>query len=249
MKVIEDLQLNGLSIVVDKAGFTYGSDAVLLANFANPRRGDSCLDLGAGTGILAILVNGKTGARFTAVEIQQAACQLMEESIALNGQGGDITVLHADIRKLGELLPAGSFDGAVCNPPYFSGGTRSENPAVALSCPSGRMRHLRRGPVRGAAAEKRRQAMAVLSRLPPCGVLPRHGGKQASAKAAAAHRWKKRPLPRPYGMRKGRQDRPYYRKELTKNPHASAQALPLPNPHRKHGGHDAARPQGAEGVP
>ena len=56
----------------------------------------------------------------------------MEESIALNGQGGDITVLHADIRKLGELLPAGSFDGAVCNPPYFSGGTRSGNPAVAL---------------------------------------------------------------------------------------------------------------------
>ena len=46
MKVIEDLQLNGLSIVVDKGGFTYGSDAVLLANFANPRRGDSCLDLG-----------------------------------------------------------------------------------------------------------------------------------------------------------------------------------------------------------
>ena len=70
MKVTEDLQCNGLSIVVDKAGFTYGSDAVLLANFANPRRGDSCLDLGAGTGILAILVNGKTGARFIAVEIQ-----------------------------------------------------------------------------------------------------------------------------------------------------------------------------------
>ena len=133
MKAIEDLQLNGLSIVVDKEGFSYGSDAVLLANFAKPRRGDNCLDLGAGTGILSILINGKTGARFTAVEIQRPACLLMEESIALNAQEGEITVLNADLRELGGLFPAGSFDGAVCNPPYFSGGTRSENPAVALS--------------------------------------------------------------------------------------------------------------------
>ena len=133
MKVIEDLQLNGLSIVVDKEGFTYGSDAVLLSNFARPRKGDSCLDLGAGTGILSILINGRTGARFTAVEIQPSACLLMEESIALNAQEGDITVLNADLRELGGLFPAGSFDGAVCNPPYFSGGTRSKNPAMALS--------------------------------------------------------------------------------------------------------------------
>lgn len=77
---------------------------------------------------MAILVNGKTGARFTAVEIQQAACQLMEESIALNGQGGDITVLHADIRKLGELLPAGSFDGQSATRPTFPAAREAKTP-------------------------------------------------------------------------------------------------------------------------
>lgn len=170
MKVTEDLQCNGLSIVVDKAGFTYGSDAVLLANFANPRRGDSCLDLGAGTGILAILVNGKTGARFTAVEIQQAACQLMEESIALNGQGGSITVLHTDIRKLVSFCRPAASTGRLHPGPHFPA-ARERKPRRGSLDTSGRVRHLRRGPVRRAAAEKRRQAMAVLSRLPPCGVL------------------------------------------------------------------------------
>ena len=45
MKVIEDLQLNGLSIVVDKAGFTYGSDAVLTGNTAGRKKNNSCLPL------------------------------------------------------------------------------------------------------------------------------------------------------------------------------------------------------------
>lgn len=131
MKRTEDLQYNGLSIVVDTEGFTYGSDAVLLASFARPARGSRCVDLGAGNGILSILINGKTGAKFTAVELQPEACALMRESLALNRQQDEIEVLCADMRTL--TLPAGSFDGAVCNPPYFSGGTRSENPAVAAA--------------------------------------------------------------------------------------------------------------------
>lgn len=133
MKVLEDLQYNGLKIYVDKSGFTYGRDAVLLANFAKPSSKDSILDLGTGTGILSILISGKTGASMTAVELQEQAALLAEESVLLNGQQDKITVLNRDIRTLHTLLPQGSFDGAVCNPPYYKGGTKSENDAVRLS--------------------------------------------------------------------------------------------------------------------
>ena len=88
MKTLEDLQFNGLKIYVDKSGFTYGRDAVLLANFAKPSAKEHILDLGTGTGILAILISGKTGARVTAVELQKDAASLAEESVLLkNGRG------------------------------------------------------------------------------------------------------------------------------------------------------------------
>ncbi|MGN0791713.1 MAG: tRNA1(Val) (adenine(37)-N6)-methyltransferase [Christensenellales bacterium] len=132
MKVIEDLQFKGLRIVVDKSGFSYGHDALLLADFVRMGPKDSALDLGAGTGILAILLNGRHGTPFTAVEIQPGAAALIEESIALNSQH-DITPLCHDLRTLHEILPRESFTCAVCNPPYFSGGTPSQNEGVNIS--------------------------------------------------------------------------------------------------------------------
>lgn len=126
-EVVEDLCLKGLKIIRNTRGFTYGTDAVLLANFAHAKPDEKLLDLGAGTGILAILVNGKTGAHVTAVEIDEAMCDMARRSVELNGQGAYIRVLCSDLRTLKTELPAGGFDAAVCNPPYFAGGTKSEN--------------------------------------------------------------------------------------------------------------------------
>ncbi len=124
---MEDLQCKNLKIIVDKDGFSYGRDAVLLANFVRAKSGERALDMGTGTGILAILVNGKTGARITAVEIQQEAAALAAESARLNGQD-NIEVLAGDVRELHKSLGYALFDLAVCNPPYYTGGTASPDP-------------------------------------------------------------------------------------------------------------------------
>ena len=132
MKVIEDLQFKNLRIAVNKPGFSYGHDALLLCDFARMGPKDTALDLGAGTGILSILLNGRHGTPFTAVEIQPEAAALMEESVAMNGQN-DITVLCHDLRTLQDVLPRESFTCAVCNPPYFAGGTPSPHEGVNIS--------------------------------------------------------------------------------------------------------------------
>lgn len=69
---IDDLQCKGLKIIQKKAGFCFGLDAVLLANFADIKKGDTVIDLGTGTGIIAILIAGKTEAKsIIGLEIQE----------------------------------------------------------------------------------------------------------------------------------------------------------------------------------
>lgn len=117
--IIESLD-DGLKIVRTPA-FNYGSDAVELARLFKAHKGVNAVDLCAGGGILAFLCAQQTGARFTAVELQGELCEALSASAALNEWvlGYRINVINADIRALEDVLPASSFEAAVCNPPYY----------------------------------------------------------------------------------------------------------------------------------
>lgn len=114
---IEDLQYKGLRIIQSGEGFRFGTDSVLLAGFARVGAKDRVIDLGSGTGVIAILLQGRTGASLTALEIQPVQCDMARRSVEMNGQ--PIEVVEADMRTAHEALGRGRFDAAVCNPPYY----------------------------------------------------------------------------------------------------------------------------------
>lgn len=122
----EDLQYKGLRIIQKEGAFRFGTDSVLLAGFVRAGSKEKIVDLGAGTGVISILLEGRTGAKLIAVEIQPDQCDMAERSVRMNGQ--DIEVIEADMRTVCEKLGYGSFDAAVCNPPYYpvSGGELSK---------------------------------------------------------------------------------------------------------------------------
>ena len=113
----EDLQYKGLKIIQSEEAFRFGTDAVLLASWVKAKRTDRVIDLGAGTGIIAILVEGRTGAKTTAIDIQKDQCSMAERSVKMNGQC--IDVIECDMRTAWEKLGREQFDIAVCNPPYY----------------------------------------------------------------------------------------------------------------------------------
>ena len=70
---IDDLGCKNLKIIQNKNWFCFGIDSVLLVNFAkNIKSNANVLDLGTGTGIIPILLSGKTNfKKAIAVEVQE----------------------------------------------------------------------------------------------------------------------------------------------------------------------------------
>ena len=99
-----------------KAGYRFSVDAPLLADFIRTRPGDSLLELGAGNGVISLLLSHKPFARILALELQPGLAELARRNVSLNGLEERITVLEADLTT---FRPADKFDIVFSNPPYI----------------------------------------------------------------------------------------------------------------------------------
>ena len=121
MERMDHLWPGGPVFLYDDSLFKPGTDAFLLGAFARPRAGDAVCDLGAGTGLIGLLLLAREP-RLTVhnVEIQAAPLRLAERTAWENGLA--VCQHLADLRHLEGILPAGSMDYVVSNPPYFPPG-------------------------------------------------------------------------------------------------------------------------------
>jgi len=132
---LDDLQVKNLKIIQNPQGFCFGIDAVLLANFVQLRKGDRVLDLGTGTGIIPLLIAGKTDtSHITAVEIQEEVAEMAGRSVRLNNLEDRISIVNRDLKEIEEILPINQFDIVTSNPPYMHPhGLKNTNDKKAIS--------------------------------------------------------------------------------------------------------------------
>ncbi|MBQ9951321.1 MAG: tRNA1(Val) (adenine(37)-N6)-methyltransferase [Clostridia bacterium] len=116
---LDDLQLSGLRLIQRPDAFRFGTDSVLLADFAAPKRTDRAVDLGCGTGAIAMLMAAHCpGLHVDAVEIQPEIADMARRSVELNQMQESMTVHEMDMRDAWKVLGAEKFSVVVCNPPY-----------------------------------------------------------------------------------------------------------------------------------
>jgi len=126
---LDDLQRSGLRILQRPDGFRFGTDAVLLADFANIRRGERVCDVGTGTGVLPLLLSARAeDTTFTAVEIQPEVADMAQRSVKINGLEARIRILCADCRDAAALVGHEGHDLLVTNPPYTAQGAGLVSP-------------------------------------------------------------------------------------------------------------------------
>ena len=120
---VDDLQHEGFRIIQSPDAFRFGTDSVLLADFAAPRKRDVCVDLGCGTGAISlIMIMHNPTITVTGVEIQPEVADMAQRSAMLNGVEERFSVVCGDMRTAHEELGRGKYTLAVCNPPYFKAG-------------------------------------------------------------------------------------------------------------------------------
>ena len=125
-KVLQDVD-GSHKIYQFTEGFSFGTDAVLLSGFIQPRKNSVGVEFGTGTGIIPLLLSmHKEFKKIYALEIQKDYAELARENLAMNGFGDKVEVIEANLKDVKEHIPF-YVDFVFSNPPYMKKETGKVN--------------------------------------------------------------------------------------------------------------------------
>ena len=124
--------IGGMYVLINEQ-HRFGTDAVLLEDFAAALKKDRVCEIGTGCGIIPALMckNGRAK-HIYAIEIQEEAANLAIKTVKKNNIDKiDVLCMDAkDHKKLNEIIGNNTIDLVISNPPYYkenSGGQYGEN--------------------------------------------------------------------------------------------------------------------------
>lgn len=111
--------IRDIKIIQAKDGYRFSIDAVLLENFISAKRLHKGVELGAGSGIISILLASRLkGPKIIAAEVQGPLAERARRNVSLNNLDDRIEIVANDMRALKKMFPANTFDFVFSNPPF-----------------------------------------------------------------------------------------------------------------------------------
>lgn len=124
---IKPFRFKQFIIEQDQCSMKIGTDGVLLGAWANMDGKERILDIGTGTGVIALMAAQRNSkAIISAVEIDKASAKQAQENAANSPFTNRVTIINTSIQDFTKTTDT-PFDLIICNPPFFSGGTLSDN--------------------------------------------------------------------------------------------------------------------------
>lgn len=109
----------------DKCAMKVGTDAVLLGSWVDTNQTENILDVGTGTGILALMMAQRSSAFIDAVEMNKESCEQAKQNASFSKWDSRIEIhcvmfqeYAANCQKKYQLI--------ISNPPYFTGSLKAK---------------------------------------------------------------------------------------------------------------------------
>ena len=127
IKEVKPFQFKQFAVEQDQCAMKVGTDGVLLGAWTDVSNARRILDIGTGTGVIAIMLAQRTAQAIVhGVEIDERACQQASQNMSISPFAERLKCIHESIQDYSKLTEE-SYDLIVSNPPFFSGGTFSKN--------------------------------------------------------------------------------------------------------------------------
>jgi tRNA1Val (adenine37-N6)-methyltransferase len=102
----------------ERCAMKVGTDGVLLGAWTDPKNAERILDIGTGTGLIALMLAQKSTAFIDAIDIDENSCSQASENVNASRWKDRVNVHHCSL-QLYILTSSVKYDLIVSNPPYF----------------------------------------------------------------------------------------------------------------------------------
>jgi len=132
-------KLKQFTIKQDKCAMKIGTDGILLGAWTSTKQEpNSILDVGTGTGVIALQLAQKTNAStIDAIEIEEAAYEQCTENFENSPWADRLFCYHASFQEFASELaqeePQTTYDLIVSNPPFYSENYKSKNDSRSIA--------------------------------------------------------------------------------------------------------------------
>ncbi len=125
------------SITNDLSAMKVGTDGVLLGAWANVEKSKKVLDVGTGTGLIALMIAQRCAAKIDAIEIDSVAAREAHNNFLESPWNDRLNIIEGDFSNI-DNLNLDKYDTIVSNPPYFINSLKSpdEQRSTARHCSS-----------------------------------------------------------------------------------------------------------------
>lgn len=113
------------TVIQEQAAMKVGTDGVILGAWTAVEDCQKILDVGTGTGLIALMLAQRSNAKITAIEIEENAAAEANENVENSPWMNRIEVLNISFQEFA-LTATNKYDLIVSNPPFFTNNFKTD---------------------------------------------------------------------------------------------------------------------------